>query len=135
MEPMVQSILNAIQQNSPVNRYELLHILSERLETRQNVSQILCHFQNFLINLGCIQVEEYKDWKHRVETEKERTMNALIVPSGMGGFSIKVGDERPIGHYSNVADARSVLRINGFLDNKPVTPEMITALATGVPCE
>jgi hypothetical protein len=112
LEPLYQGMLNIIQQNSPLNRYTLIHLCAERLETKQDIQQVVSRQTKLLLALGCIQVEEYKDWKERLEREKDAKINAMIVPSSMGGrgFSIKIGNEPAYGHYTSVEAAREHLR-------------------------
>jgi hypothetical protein len=130
LEPQQRLILNLIHQLYPVNRFELLHHMSRRMETKRDVSEVLAAHQKILLAAGCIRIEEYGDWRERLEREKEERMNAMIVPNGMGHFAIKVGDSAPVGSFPTVEDARRTLR-RSCLDEQQPTAEQVGAIAQG----
>lgn len=130
LEPLYQQILNIVHLNSPLNRYTLLHLMHKQLETKQDVATLLTKAERDLIQQNFIMVEEYQNWKLRVEVDKMLRMKTLIVPSAMGGFSIKHGDMPPVGRWSSVEEIIDVLQRYGA-DKQEMTPELLSEIAGG----
>jgi hypothetical protein len=110
LEPQQQIILNCIEENSPIVRFELIRRLQGRLETVQPVSTLVAFHKKNLVRYGLIEILEPSEYRARKEQDKDRKMNAMIIPNN-GGYSIKREDEeRLVGWYPTEDAARHVVR-------------------------
>lgn len=126
LEPQQQVVMNVIHLHSPIVRFELCKEVSKVLFTRGTISNIVSRATIFLAKMGCIlimQPGEYRTW---LERQKDKEMNAEIIQNDRGGWSIKTGNDEPVGNYPTEGDARTVLRINHYDEqNSKPDPEAL----------
>lgn len=112
-----QTVLNCIEEFTPITRHELVIKLRGRLETVDAITRIVSAQTALLSKLGFIRIVKPDEAKI-IMILKEAQLNgdtAVVARNKRGGYSIHTPPtEKGVGNYATREDALQILNINGL---------------------